>query len=208
MMPDWPRAFPAAVSERVVHAASQLPPAEFQHAGLVTHSNAHHWPALVVEGETVEIPYRMYNPELPGRTWDALSALDRAIVACMYSRHNDGRVRQAAVGRLMTAPAPFIALYVVQLLGEYVVEIASDVADGLEGKGSGDGSKLLALLSAFARDNSHFITLTRDRARSCWAAYYRRDFPTIRHWQRSLASLTRPLGEVRCQRQMRMFDHA
>jgi hypothetical protein len=78
MTPDWPRAFPAVLSERVVHAARRLPPAEFQHAGLVTHSNAHHWPALVVDGETVEVPYRMYNPELPGWTWDALSALDRA----------------------------------------------------------------------------------------------------------------------------------
>jgi hypothetical protein len=107
----------------------------------------------------------------------------------MYSRHNDGRVRQAAVRRLMTVPAPFVAPY-AQLLGEYVVEIASDVADGLEGEGCGDGCRLLALQSAFARDNSHFITLTRDRARSYWAAYYRRDFPAM-HDYPALAALAR-----------------
>jgi hypothetical protein len=45
------------------------------------------------------------------------------------------------------------------------------VSDGLES--CSDGSKLLALPSAFARDNSDFITLTRERARSYWAAYYR-----------------------------------
>lgn len=78
---------------------------------------------LVVQGEEIELPARIYNPELSSHVTGRLSPVQRLIAACAYSRHHDGYVRQASCAALLPAREPWIVPYVVQQLGEYVVEI-------------------------------------------------------------------------------------
>ncbi|TCO28500.1 hypothetical protein EV652_106486 [Kribbella steppae] len=192
---DWTHAFPAAVADRVADAAIQLPPADFENSGLVNASHSRHWPAVVVEGQTVQVPYRMYNPTLTTQALAALPEAARPVLACMYSRHSDGRVRQTAARVLLSCRESFVAPYIVQLLGEYVVQIALDVADAIDELA---GAELLALLVSFGRENPQFITLTRERARSYWSEYYRRDFPAMQDYPAlvALAALSTSAAEV------------
>jgi len=62
--------------------------------------------------------------------------------------------------------APFI----IQLLGEYVIELVERAASMIEG-----GPK--AGYVAFARENPDFMRLTTHRATSYWNVYYRGRIP-------------------------------
>ena len=43
----------------------------------------------------------------------------------LYSRHHDGRIRQAALQSIVRADQDWTAPFIVQLASEYVVEIRS-----------------------------------------------------------------------------------
>jgi hypothetical protein len=82
---------------------------------------------LVVVGEPVVIPARVYNPELSPRVIGGLSHLEATVAAAIYSRHHDGFVRQRQLGTLLDADEPWTAPFIVQLLGEYVIQICRDI---------------------------------------------------------------------------------
>jgi len=123
---------------------------------------------ILVAGERLHVPGRVYFPENapdPG-----LSAQQRLILACIYTRHHDGHVRQRALERIVDTCEPWIAPYVVQLLGEYVVEVIRIIEERLPESYS-------ATYGAFLDENPRFAFLTRQRAVSYWSCYYRRDYP-------------------------------
>ena len=66
---DWIRAFPAALASHVMIATKHLPPATLEHDWLVNRSYTHQWPAVIVAGEPVQIPYRIYNKPLQAGAW-------------------------------------------------------------------------------------------------------------------------------------------
>jgi hypothetical protein len=78
-----------------------------------------------VGAEPVSIPYRIYNPVV--RSGAALSDEGLLALACLYSRHNDGRVRQAQVARILDSDDEAVVPFVLQLLGEYVLEITEQI---------------------------------------------------------------------------------
>jgi hypothetical protein len=164
------RAFPARLAPVVTGIVASLPEARLPPAGSVTESNTRSWPGLVVAGEPVVIPHRIYNPS--PSFWRPLGHLEKLVVAGIYSRHHDGFVRQRWLSMLLDADEPWVAPFIVQLLGEYVIEICYDIArfalSGLPGH-----SALHRHLSAFLRDNPCFAELTRQRAISYWNCYYR-----------------------------------
>ena len=49
------------------------------------------------------------------------------MTAAIYSRHPDGRVRQRALGTLLDFDEPWTAPFIMQLLGEYVIQICADI---------------------------------------------------------------------------------
>lgn len=175
MVIDWLRAFPGDVAPVVTQAAQKLPVAEFEQSKLITESNSRAWPPLVASGQPIEIPYRIHNEQLAARDWDAATSVERTVLGCMYSRHHDGHTRQAVLPLLLDSTEPFVAPFVVQLLGEYVLEIVVAIAVRIE-RESMNGSCLLDMLSHFAQENPAFVTLTEARARSYWAQSYRREF--------------------------------
>lgn len=127
---------------------------------------------VVVQGQEVELPARIYHPELSGHAMRRLSPIQRLIATCVYSRHNDGYVRQASCAAVLPAPEPWIVPYVVQLLGEYVVEISTMILDRLTAQAAFNWPSY----QEFVRANEPFIALTEQRAISYWSCYYRTGF--------------------------------
>ncbi|MDR3081774.1 MAG: hypothetical protein LBV60_12755, partial [Streptomyces sp.] len=76
-----------------------------------------------VQGETVAIPSRIYNEEPEAGLERSLTGTQRLILHCLYSRHSDGRVRQRRLEQLVSSSEPWVVPFVVQLAGEYVLEI-------------------------------------------------------------------------------------
>ena len=127
---------------------------------------------------------------MAGRLYYAESSLRSAIdssqgplrdwALCLGTRHCDGHVREACVRQLMHADHPWVLPFVVQLVGEYVVEIVQVVLDALPGVSA-------TSYTAFVRDNPGFIATTRRRATSYWDCYYRRRYPALRDYPGVLA---------------------
>ena len=127
---------------------------------------------VTVQAQEIELPARIYNPELSDQTLRRLSPTQKLVAGCIYSRHNDGYVRQASCEALLPAQEPWLAPYVVQLLGEYVVEISTLILDCLTAQSAFGWPSY----RDFVRTNEPFIALTEQRAISYWSCYYRAAF--------------------------------
>jgi hypothetical protein len=122
-------------------------------------------------GETLWIPYRLYYD--PARLRDALTnaqGIDKIMVACLGTRHCDGYVRQECLAQILGGGEPWLMPYIVQLAGEYVIEIVHDVLREMHMRDT-------SALAAFARDNPTYLATLSRRATSYWNCYHRRDYP-------------------------------
>jgi len=120
---------------------------------------------VVARGESLNIPYRIYDD--PDETLLArLNETQAVVYACLLTRHHDGHVRQRQIERLVASSEPWVAPFVMQLCGEYVIEILDAVEEHLS-------SMDQRTYGAFFRENSPFFQRTRDRMISYWDCYYR-----------------------------------
>lgn len=124
--------------------------------------------SAVVSGHHVEIAYRIYSsvPDVGARS--KLTTRQLRILECMLTRHHDGFVRQDAVLRAISSDEPWVAPFVVYLIGEYVVEIVASIASKLTAS-----DPRLGMYRDFARENKDLVVLVRERAMSYWDCYYR-----------------------------------
>jgi hypothetical protein len=166
------RAFPKVLRDDVTAVARVLPRPGYP--------AAKRRERVLVQSETIEIPYRIYNAEPPADAVERMSDRQRLIVGCVYSRHHDGHVREGNAAHIVESTEPWVVPFVVQLLGEYVVEICALILSQLAARSS------FASLSyqEFVRANGEFIALTEQRAVSYWSCYYRdryaqREYPAI-----------------------------
>lgn len=140
------------------------------------------WGDIVVGGETLVIPYRQYD--LP-RKPSGLGPEAQLVWLAWFTRNNDGEIRHAAVRGLFKRPEAWVAPFIVQLLGEYVIEISADIADFVDTTVVSDPA-WTEVFRSFCADNPGFIELSRARATSYWNEYYRNevsnqgDFPSLR----------------------------
>ncbi|MFE7131899.1 hypothetical protein ACFVIM_13645 [Streptomyces sp. NPDC057638] len=165
-------AFPAHVADDARAVLAVLPPAS---------SPVHGWFEVTVEQETLTLPTRMYHPEPDQEAVAALTDGQRLILHCLYSRHHDGYVRQRHLEHFARSDEPSVVPFVIQLGGEYVVEIIESTLRALPGlmePGSAERMRYGAFLAA----NPAFFTLTERRAVSYWSAYYRRYPPRYREF--------------------------
>lgn len=124
-----------------------------------------------VDGEALRIPYRVYyDPDILRRQLRAFQDAARLILLCLGTRHHDGYLRQECLRELVKNEAPWLTPYVVQLAGEYVVEITEDVAKAIEQHDP-------ARLRSFASDNSAYLATLGRRVTSYWSCYHRRTYP-------------------------------
>ncbi|MES6350833.1 hypothetical protein U6U03_12045, partial [Cutibacterium acnes] len=111
-----------------------------------------------VEGEWLHIPSRIYTPEAFTYPENLLPEKQRAVVACLYTRHCDGYVRDREVMKLLPINEPWVAPFVVQLAGEYVVQIIQHMYANV-------GVMPIDCYKRFAAENLGFIVSTQFFAR-------------------------------------------
>jgi len=126
-----------------------------------------------VDGEALHVPYRTYyDPELLRRELSNAQATVRLILLCLGTRHYDGYLRQECLHELLKDESPWLTPYVVQLAGEYVVEIVEDVANAIGGRNS-------STLQAFVLENPAYLGTLERRVTSYWSYYHRQAYPKL-----------------------------
>lgn len=126
--------------------------------------------SLLCSGETLLVPYRVYCPAPSDGAFQALSFTEQSIVACWFTRHHNGYLREKYLRTLTAFDRDWVIAYVVALTGEYVMEILCyiwehrDLFDDLA-------------LQRWLRENPLFYNQTRSRIVSYWDCYYRASYP-------------------------------
>lgn len=129
------------------------------------------WFSVTVDGEVLRIPYRVYyRPDLLRRRLSRVQGADQLILACVGTRHHDGYLRQECLRVVLGCRASWLTPYVLQLAGEYVVEIVQDVADGI-------ATRDPSVLAAFAQENPGYLATLARRITSYWDCYHRHAYP-------------------------------
>ena len=137
--------------------------------------------SVIVQGQQVSIPGRVYNDEPSPESVAALSSRQRQVLHCLYSRHWDGWVRQRHLAQILSAGDPWVIPFVVQLVGEYVLEILVDISEELRGLGAtGDGCRIA--YGEFIVANPAFFARTQRRVVSYWSSYYRNAFRSFQDY--------------------------
>ncbi len=154
------RAFPTSIEKSAIAVFQTL------NVGTVHEPLA---PFSVVAGnETLRIPYRVHYSENT-LNQPRNSHLQYEILNCLYSRHGDGYIRERCLKNIIASPNPWVVPYVVQLVGEYVVEILAVINQNLNILNQD-------VYSTFLRENKAFYELTKCRVISYWDCYYRWEY--------------------------------
>jgi hypothetical protein len=156
------RAFPAVLDEAVTDVIARLPAADVSSHGF----------AVRVDREELVIPYRIHAEDVDTASVDGLAGIRSDVLACLYTRHHDGYVRQRSLRAIIERTHPWVAPFVVQLIGEYVVEILLDIQSGLSDLDV-EGSDHRIQYGTFVRENAAFFDLTSQHVMSYWDCYYR-----------------------------------
>jgi hypothetical protein len=128
--------------------------------------------AVALEGRQVVIPGRLYNDEPPADAVASLSSRQRQLLHCLYSRHCDGVVRQRHLEKVVGSTDPWVVPFIVQLVGEYVVEILVVIRDALRFLATPGTCGHLAY-GQFIVDNPAFFARVQRRVVSYWSCYHR-----------------------------------
>ena len=151
-------AFPAVLRPEVSAVLKLVPASEH---GPMRGSTVVHY-----DGEVLAVPTRVYFPEPSILRTMFLSGERADILSCLYSRHHDGIVRERHVRRLLQSNYAWVPPFVVQLAGEYVLEIIEVLAANLDRLQTEPYRRFVA-------QNPDFVALTRQRVISYWDCYYR-----------------------------------
>lgn len=156
-------AFPAALSERVKNAVKQLAPGQM-------HAPSDTVISVRLATESLNIPYRVYYDKLKLLNCVNSSGNISLIALCLGTRHYDGFLREQCLHRLLAVEEKWTAPFVIQLLGEYVIEVVHPIherfLEGVEGK-----------YQDFFIENVKYCEYLGFRAISYWNEYYRVRFP-------------------------------
>ena len=128
---------------------------------------------VVVSGEVLHIPARIYSPEVGADAFVGLTTLARTALECLFTRHHDGHVREKYLRAVISSQLSWVPPFVIQLLGEYVAEIHLAIRQHIDGLGG-------ETYRRFVAENPAFIELTRQRVVSYWNCYYRTSCSQLR----------------------------
>jgi hypothetical protein len=157
------RAFPERVREDVDAVCDLIPPSRLNPVTGETWKGR--GGSVRIDGEAVQTVGRIYNPVLETIPAGALPPERAQLLACLYSRHANGFVRERQLPSIFDTEATWTPLFVLQLLGEYVVEIAAAIDQHLARL---DRSAFIA----FRDTNPDFVALTCERVVSYWRCYF------------------------------------
>lgn len=160
-------AFPTALHDDVAAALTVVPPERFPPINPFD---------VMVRSESVTIPARIYNAEPGPGDASRLSRTQRAVLDCLYSRHGDGFVRQRRIARVARSTQDWAAPFVVELVGEYVLEIVREISSALT-ELTDERSAQFAVYGEYVAANPRRFALVQRRVVSYWSCYYRDEFP-------------------------------
>ncbi|QNA42941.1 hypothetical protein [Lacibacter sediminis] len=171
-------AFPSSLRQDVEEVIKMLP---FNRNVLLADGKIHQVDNLIhslmqsvyLNGELLKIPYRLYFDEPQGEKEKQLTALQRTILHCIYSRHHNGFVRQRHLEQLFNSNDYFVIPYTFQLLGEYVMEILTVLDKQVN-------DKTISNYVRFINENPTYWQQTESRMISYWNEYYRRQCPKLK----------------------------
>lgn len=117
-------------------------------------------------GLNIAIPERVYMRE---QTPSNMTAVQRNILDCIFTRHNNGFVRQRHLQNLISCTEYWTIPFCFKLLGEYVDNILYDVKKHLECN--------MDSYLRFIGENEKFFDRTKNQMVSYWNCYYRLRYP-------------------------------
>ena len=156
-------AFPAALREAAAAVLSAVTESQW-------HPPSSSAFRVEVGGEPLEIPARVYYQQDRVREAGTLHGVHGRIARCLGAIHHDGFLREECALQLMECDEPWVVPFIVNLAGEYVVEIVARIEHALPSMNERVYGDVLA------RNPSWFATIER-RAVSYWNVYYRQAFP-------------------------------
>lgn len=131
---------------------------------------------VLVQGEQLSVPYRVYYEPTNLQSVISCSGSDvRLLALCLGTRHWNGYVREHCLRQIVSIDRPWAVPFVVQLLGDYVIEIV-EVATATLSLAAPE------LLFAFALENPQFMATTERRAVSYWNCYHRGHFRALQSY--------------------------
>ncbi len=131
--------------------------------------------SIVISGESIHIPSRFYAPEPIAETFAGFGNLNHIILACIYTRHHDGFVRLKYVKKLFLQNEIWVSPFVLQLIGEYVIEIIEAISQNAS-------SLPIKTYNEFIKENPSFAYLLKQRIVSYWDCYYRFQYPHFKDY--------------------------
>ena len=152
-------AFPSSLAPDVEAVLSAVPVAEHSAS---TDDIGH----ISVGGENLKIPFRVCFPEPSHSSLASLTKAQRTILTCLYTRHHDGHIREKYLREIIGAEEQLVSPFVLQLLGEYVIEIIQFISQNTDRLKSVN-------YSSFIKMNPEFCTRTSQRILSYWSCYFR-----------------------------------
>ena len=157
-------AFPSAVSNALKpHITESMLKAEHESQGSFT---------VMLHGERITIPYRVYSDVLKIRGADEGSILLERALNAFYTRHHDGFVRENALKSILLHDDYWLIPYKIRLISEYIEKFADIISDTL------NEDKKMAY-ARFLSENPEFLEITNKRIASYWNEYYRNEFPNL-----------------------------
>lgn len=152
---DLINAFPAALRDDVLRVISALP-----NTPLAAHSFS-----VEIGKETLWIPNRIYHdPTLIDL--GSLTPTQMELLACLLTRHHSGFVREEYLSSILGFNEEWVPPFVLQLVGEYVIEIIRLIRDNLDRPDP-------EIYGQFLIHNPAFYRTTKSRVLSYWDCYYR-----------------------------------
>lgn len=122
--------------------------------------------SVFASSEALNIPGRIYFYEPSEAVFNALNDQNQLIVACWFSRHHDGYVRERFLRTIPVFNQAWVISYVMTLCGEYIVQILNYV---WLNRGKFDEK----ILAQWLHDNPAFYVTIKSRIVSYWDCYYR-----------------------------------
>lgn len=150
--------FPKAMESELVHLLLMMK--------INSKHNAYWGYKINLEGHILEIPSRIYweldNLRYPSN----IPHNSLLILSCILTRHCDGFVREKYLYNLISSNSYWTIPYLIQLIGEYVVEILDliwEIFDAINH----------IHLKNFIKENDLFWFKTKQRIMSYWNCYHR-----------------------------------
>ena len=160
-------AFPKSIEKDVEEVISLLSQRMFEIHPEVVHD-------VILNNEKLSIPERLYFDEIDNEE-RALSDLQNVILNCLYLSNQNGYIRQRRLEKLNGKNEYFIMPFVVQVLGEYVVEILEVLEKQIN-------ENTMYNYHNFINENPSLWQKTEKRIVSYWNAYYRREYPKLKDY--------------------------